>query len=197
VLNKSKTIFNKQLSGSISQLLLKANNLDRMKKIFLVTLMATGLVVAKNEANAQTKIGYINLNEVIATMPEAKKADSSLAQYQEALIADAKEKEQTLNADIQKFNADSAKMSQAVKDLKRKKLQEQYQSLAQEDQRIQQELQKKQEELSVPIQKKAIDAVNTAAKEAGYTYVFLKEALLVSPPADDLLPLVKKKLGIK
>jgi len=27
--------------------------------------------------------------------------------------------------------------------------------------------------------------------------VFLKDALLVSPPADDILPAVKKKLGIK
>jgi outer membrane protein len=35
------------------------------------------------------------------------------------------------------------------------------------------------------------------AKENGYNYVLAKEQLLVSPPADDLLPLVKKKLGIK
>ena len=39
--------------------------------------------------------------------------------------------------------------------------------------------------------------VQQVAKENGYTYVFLKDALLVSPPAEDLLPLVKKKLGLK
>jgi len=66
-----------------------------------------------------------------------------------------------------------------------------------EEQRIQQELQKKQEEYSTPIQKKALDAVQAVAKENGYTYVFVKEALLVSPPSDDLAPLVKKKLGLK
>jgi len=66
-----------------------------------------------------------------------------------------------------------------------------------EDQRIQQELQKKQQEMSEPIQKKALDAVTAVAKENGYSYVFVKEALLVAPPSDDIAPLVRKKLGLK
>jgi outer membrane protein len=103
----------------------------------------------------------------------------------------------TLEADIATFNRDSAKYTSAVKDVKRKQLQQQLQDLQGEDQRIQQELQKKQEELSTPIQKKAIDAVQAVAKEAGYTYVLPKEAVIVGPPADDILPLVKKKLGLK
>ena len=57
-----------------------------------------------------------------------------------------------------------------------------------------QQYQQKQQDLMAPIQKKAQDIVQHVAKENGYTYVFLKDALLVSPPADDLLPLVKKKL---
>jgi len=35
------------------------------------------------------------------------------------------------------------------------------------------------------------------AKENGYTHVFEAGTLLVSPPSDDILPLVKKKMGIK
>ena len=56
-----------------------------MKKIVTVVLVATVLMVAGNQAQAQTKIGYISLNELIAAMPEAKKADSSLAEYSTAL----------------------------------------------------------------------------------------------------------------
>jgi outer membrane protein len=37
--------------------------------------------------------------------------------------------------------------------------------------------------------------VQEVAKASGYTYVFRKEALLVSPEADDLLPLIKKRIG--
>jgi outer membrane protein len=98
---------------------------------------------------------------------------------------------------MKKFNTDSAKLSPAVKEVRRKNLQQQLQELQGADQRIQQELQKKQEDLSAPIQKKAIDAVQAVAKESGYTYVLPKEAVIVGPPADDILPLVKKKLGLK
>ena len=46
-----------------------------------------------------------------------------------------------------------------------------------------------------PVAQKANALITDVAKTAGYTYVFRKEALLVYPEADDLFPLVKKKLG--
>ncbi len=42
-----------------------------------------------------------------------------------------------------------------------------------------------------------MNALNEVAKANGYAYVLNKEALLVAPPGDDLLPLVAKKLNIK
>jgi outer membrane protein len=62
---------------------------------------------------------------------------------------------------------------------------------------VQNAMQSKQNELLEPIYRKAMNALNAAAKENGYSYVYNKEALLVAPPADDLLPLVAKKLNIK
>jgi outer membrane protein len=168
-----------------------------MKQVLSILMVAAGLVMVSSTAKAQIKIGYISFNEIVSAMPEAKKADSALNLFREALITNAQDKENTLNEGIQKFNADSAKMTQAVKDVKRKDLQAKLAELQGEEQRIQQELQKKQEELSAPIQKKAMDAVSAVAKESGYTHVFPKEYLIVSPPGDDLLPLVKKKLGLK
>ncbi|MCU0384823.1 MAG: OmpH family outer membrane protein [Flavihumibacter sp.] len=168
-----------------------------MKKVLSVLMVALGIAAFSQSAQAQTKIGYISFNEIVALMPEAKKADSSLVQFRDALIQSAQDKETALNEAINKFNADSAKMTQAVKDVKRKELQQKLTELQGEEQRIQQELQKRQEELSEPIQKKAMDAVQAVAKESGYAYVLPKEYLIVSPPGDDLLPLVKKKLGLK
>jgi outer membrane protein len=46
-----------------------------------------------------------------------------------------------------------------------------------------------------PVAQKANGMVQEVAKASGYTYVFRKEALLVYPDADDLLPLIKKKIG--
>jgi outer membrane protein len=170
-----------------------------MKKVLTLVILATGLLVAGTKAQAQTapKIGYISLNEVVGSMPEAKKADTLLAQFRDALYASAQEKQTTLNEAYQKFIVDSTKLTTAVKEVRRKELQTKLQDLQGEEQRINEELQKKQEELGAPIQKKALDAVQTVAKENGYTYVLPKEAVLVGPPGDDLLALVKKKLNIK
>ena len=44
---------------------------------------------------------------------------------------------------------------------------------------------------------KALDAIKAVAKENGYAYVLDNNAVLVGPPGDDILDLVKKKLGVK
>jgi outer membrane protein len=50
-----------------------------------------------------------------------------------------------------------------------------------------------------PIRKKALEAIQAVAKENGYGYVIdaSTSVLLVSPAGDNLLKLVKAKLGIK
>ena len=58
-------------------------------------------------------------------------------------------------------------------------------------------MQQKQAQMYQPIYKKVSDAINAVAKEKGYGYVLTSEALIVAPPADDLLPAVAAKLGIK
>lgn len=50
--------------------------------------------------------------------------------------------------------------------------------------------------LLLPIQKKAEDAIQQVSKENGYAFIFEKEGLHVYPPSADILPLVKKKLGL-
>lgn len=168
-----------------------------MKQIFTVVLVAAGLLMTGARANAQTKIGYISMQELIPAMPEYKKADTTLGQFREALYLNAQEKQNTLNDAAAKFTKDSATMTAAVKEIKRKELQLKFQELQGEDQRLREELQRKEEELIAPIQKKAMDAVQAVAKENGYTYVIGREAILVAPPGDDLLPLVKKKMNLK
>jgi outer membrane protein len=171
--------------------------IEKMKKVLTLVIMAMGLLVASKQTQAQTKIGYISLNEVVGSMPEAKKADTLLQQFRDALYQSAQDKQNALNDAYKKFVEDSVKMQTAVKEVKRKELQQKLQDLQGEEQRIQEELQKKQEDLGAPIQKKALDAVQAVAKENGYAYVLPKEAVLVGPPGDDLLALVKKKLNLK
>jgi outer membrane protein len=170
--------------------------MKRMKKFFTGMLFALGLMVA-GEVNAQTKIGYISSQEVVSIMPETRKADSLLTDFRNALVQNATDKQNAFYAAIDKFNKDSATLSEAVKVVKKTELTKLGQELGGEEERIQQQLQQKQQELIQPINKKAFDAIQAVAKENAYVFVFEKEALLVAPPAEDILPLVAKKLQIK
>lgn len=168
-----------------------------MKKVLFATLFVMGFsFLAGVKAQAQ-KFGYISMDELISVMPEAKKADTTLEKYKEELG----QAQQQILSELQQRQAayvkDSAAMSQAKKDLETKALQDLYNKYTSYNQDAQQEFNLKQQEVYGPIQKKAIDAIQTVAKANGYAYVIQKENLIVSPPGDDLLPLVKKQLGLK
>ena len=171
--------------------------MNQMKKFLTAALITATALVITSGVNAQTKIGYISTQELVSIMPETAKADSNLQQYRTALIQNAQEKQSSLESAIEKFNKDSSTMSVSVKDVKRGELQKMLNDLQAEDQRIQQQLQQRQQELIQPINRKAFDAVQSVAKENGYTYIFEKDALLVAPPGDDVLQLVAKKMNIK
>jgi outer membrane protein len=171
-----------------------------MKKIVKVVVMILTLILAGNSTKAQTtKIGAISLAELIPTMPEYKKADTLMNEFNNAL----QQQYQDMVTEYQQQTAmlgskDTTKYTAAQLELKRKGVSELLVKLQGWQQTAQQMQQQKDEELMAPIKKKALDAINAVAKENGYLWVISKdEKLLVSPVADDILPLVKKKLGLK
>jgi len=165
-----------------------------MKKLVLMGFIAVA-ILATSQASAQLKTAYVSIDEVVQLMPEYKKAMGDLAQYDSALQINYAETVQELNRQDSILKADSLKMSNAVKAAKRESLRKLFTELQGYEQTYQQQMQAKNEELLSPVAQKANALINDVAKTAGYTYVFRKEALLVYPEADDLLPQIKKKLG--
>jgi outer membrane protein len=173
--------------------------MKQMKKIVTIVLVVMGLVMAGNSTQAQTgKLGYISLQELIPSMPEYRKADTALNDYQNALGQNFEDMRREYYEQDSLLNSkDTVKYTKAQLEIKKKNLSDMLIKLQGWQQQAQQLYQQKQQDLIAPIQKKAVETVQAVAKENGYTYVFTKEALLVSPPAEDILPLVKKKLGLK
>jgi outer membrane protein len=159
--------------------------------------MVSGLFAANGQAKAQMKIGYVNTGELLQSLPEAKKADSALQQFQEVLKKNGEDYQQELETKAKKFNEDSTKLTAVVKESERRKLQDLYTRVVNYNQEAQKQLEDKQQELLGPLQKRTIDIINQVAKDNGYTHVFNREALLVVPTGDDLLPLIKKKYNLK
>jgi len=169
-----------------------------MKKMVIVVAAVIGLSMAGTTSHAQSKIAYISLPDIITAMPEYKKADTSLADYQSALAQNFEDMKRELNEQDSLVNSkDTLKYTKAQLEIKRKNVTELYLKVNSYQQQAQQLLQQKQQDLIAPIQKKAVETIQEVAKENGYTWVLSKEAVFVSPPGDDLLPLVKKKLGLK
>ena len=168
-----------------------------MKKFFTLGLISLGVLMLSGTTQAQNKIGYISADEIIALMPEASKVDTQLNEYQQALYQAAQAKKDAFDIAVAKFYKDSASMSPSLKEVQRTDLQKQVQELSGAEQKIQQQFDAKRQELSLPIQRKLQGAIQEVAKENGFGYVLPREALLVMPLADDLGPLVKRKLGLK
>ncbi len=168
-----------------------------MKNLIVAVVFGISIFGFTGTAISQNKIGYISTEELIGSMPEAEKANTELQEYQQALQQQGAAYYKELGELDSLFNKDSATMNKAIRELKRNDMIALYQKVQGWQQTMQQMIGEKQQALLGPIQKKAIDNIKLVAKEAGYAYVLEAGTLLVSPPADDLLPLVKKKMGIK
>lgn len=167
-----------------------------MKKIILLVCIALAATASQTaSAQAANKIGFVSVDEVVLLMPEYKKAMADLSQYDSALQINYAETVQELNRQDSIMKADSLKWSNAQKTAKRENMRKLFTDLQGFEQSYQQQMQQKNEELLAPVAQKANQLISDVAKGAGYTHVFRKEALLVYPDTDDLLPLVKKKLG--
>ena len=92
-----------------------------------------------------------------------------------------------------------AQLSELLRSTKEQEIRDLDQRIQTYQQSAQQRLQDKEKELLQPIIDRAKQAISDVAKENGYTYVFDTSAgaLLYQQDSDDILPLVKKKLGLK
>ena len=144
---------------------------------------------------AQNKMAYVSVEEVVQLMPEYKKAMSDMAQFDSALQINYAETVREFNRQDSLFKADSTKWSSAIRTANREKMKKLLFELQGFEQSYQQQMQQRQEELMTPVAQKANDLIREVAKTGGYAYVFRKEALLVQPDADDLMPAIRKRLG--
>ncbi len=164
-----------------------------MRKLFFLAVMMLSAFVG----SAQTKIGYINSDEVIGAMPEFNTAKKEFQEFQESLEKQGQELENEAQIKSEQFIKDSATYSPTMKEIKREELLKLIQRVQNYNNEAQEKLMQLKQQKIGPIQQKALQTIQAVAAENKYTYVIEQSTLLVYPQADNLLPAVKKKLGIK
>lgn len=167
-----------------------------MKKLLTVIVLAAGLLFA-GKANAQVKIGYIQMDAMVSLMPETAGLDSLLQQYQGDSINPQYAQIVSLYQYKDSVYKDSVHPAPpAVK----KQIEQELPTLIYQIQNwqsiVNQAMEAKQNELLAPIYKKVHDAIKAVAKEKGYTHVISKDALIVAPDGDDMLAAVAAKLKV-
>lgn len=176
------------------------SNLIMKKWISIIAVVC--FLVMPYASEAQTnKFGYVNIQELLVTMPGYKAAEKKLQdfakQLQDAYLK-MQEEYQTKYGELQKMqqdpNANEVLMENLINELVDLEKRMQKLEVSSEEQ-----LMKKQEELLKPIESEVMTAIKGVAKENGFTYIFDSSmgSLLYYPEADNVLPLVKKKLGIQ
>jgi outer membrane protein len=170
-----------------------------MKNLFKVALVAAGMLFASSFAQAQSKIGHINFEQVISLMPEAKTLSSQLDIYKKTFMDQLTTMNTELQTKSKEYQDKRASMTEAVRLAKENELQDLGKRFQDYQTTAQQSVENKGNELTKPLIDKARGAIAAVAKEKGYGYVLNSSQtdLIVSPDADDLLAAVKLKLGLK
>ena len=165
-------------------------------KNLVKTIAIAALTLGTITVGQAQKIAHISLDSLITTMAESKTAQEVAQKY----LKDLENQVATMDAELQTKYADYMKnkdtYSALVASTKESELQDLNKRIEDFKAQAQQDYQRKYGELSKPIYDKAKKAIDLVAKENGYKYVLDTSTgnVLYSEAADDILPLVKKKL---
>jgi outer membrane protein len=172
-----------------------------MKKLSRITAVVALFLIfsAAGQAQNPLKIGYIDFNALITAMPGIDSVKIKRQKYQQTLTDQLDAMRTEFENKYVDYQSQAAGMSDLIKQTKEKELSDLQTRIDAFQQKAQQDLQAKQQELLQPIIDKAKEAIREVAREGKYTYVInnIEDVVLYSEPADDVMLLVKKKLGIQ
>ena len=170
-----------------------------MKKLLKVALVAVCMVVVSSFAKAQSKIGYINTNQLMELLPEMKTLQTQMQAYQKTFSDQLATMSTELQTKGQDYEAKRATMTDASRTATESELQDMQTRITSFRDNAQKQIEAKSNELLKPLTDKVRTAIQAVAAAKGYNYVLdsSQVELIVSPPGDDLGPAVKLKLGLQ
>ena len=164
---------------------------------FLAVIAILSLTIP-TVAQTNAKLGYIDSNELIELMPGKDSVETALAEYQKSLERQIEDMILEYQNKVQDYQANLATMSDIIRQTKEKEITDLETRIQAFQQNAELDFQNKQAELYNPLIERAKNAISAVAEENGYTYIFDAGVgiLLYYDKGDNILPLVRAKLGI-
>ncbi len=169
-----------------------------MKNVFKIFIIIA-VVAFAGTASAQTKIGYIESDKIVEIMPGKDSIEAKLMAYRNNLESQMQSMGVEYQTKVTEYQSNYQTYSELIRQTKEEEIRNLEQRITKFQQTVEYDFAKKREELFTPMLEKIQDAINAVAKENGYNYVFDASlgAMLFYENGDNILPLVKAKLGIK
>jgi len=139
-----------------------------VKKVLLFLLVISTAVLAQQPT---LKIGYVNSEEIIKGLPEAKESQAKLEGILKGWQDEIEKRGQALQAKYEEYQKQANMLNESSKQAKQKELVEDEQKLNQYRQEKQQELAVQREKIMKPIQEKVFKAIEKVAKEQKLSFV--------------------------
>lgn len=170
-----------------------------ISKFLIVLTIALLCSFNVNAQNTKIKIGHINSSELMQYMPGRDTAQNSLMSFAKELEEQLQLMTKEFETKYQDYLANEPRLTEIVKKSRQKELTDLQSRVMEFQESAQEELQMKEVELLNPLLKRAQDAIQEVAKEKGYTYILDTSTgtVLYFEDSDNILSLVKKKLGIE
>lgn len=167
-----------------------------MKKTLI--LIAACLFAFGGNAVAQKniKLGHINSQELFQIMPGRDTAQATLQKEAAEIESTLKTMQGELERISNEFMQKQAEWTELIRNTKRSEIQDMQSRIQAFYENAQKQLQEREAELTKPIVDRAKKAIEDVAKEGNYTYIFDGAGLLYSQDSEDIMPQVKKKLGL-
>jgi outer membrane protein len=165
------------------------------KGILLLSLM---VLISSFGFSQSAKFGHIDSNEILGIMPETDSLQNELKNYADYLDQQLNSMANEYQAKVAEYQNNAATMSDLIRQTKEKEITDLQGRIQAFQASADQDLASKQAELFNPLIEKVRNAITEVAKANAYTYIFDvgTGAVLFWENGDNVLPLVKKQLGI-
>jgi outer membrane protein len=163
--------------------------MKQIKNLFIAAVLFFGAT----QVNAQTKTAHIDVNELLAKMPEMVSAKAQLEKLSKTFDADYTTLVTEYQTKMKKYEGEASTQTEAINEARAKEMQDMGQRIQQFRDSAQKQLQDKEMEIVKPIMDKAKTAIIKVGKAKGFQYV-VDSASLILADGPNLFEDVKKEL---
>lgn len=169
-----------------------------MKKVLVAIAVCMLAFGGSAMAQKNLKFGHINSNDLMQIMPGRDSAQTVLQAEVTEIEGTLKSMQSELETRYNDYVQNQQGWTELIRQTKQRELQDMGARIQEFQENAQKQLQEREAELLKPIIDRAKKAIEEVAREGGYTYVLDSGtgALLYSQDSEDIMPLVKRKLGI-